>query len=453
MDVLFERVAGLDVGKASVTVCVRTPGPGGKRVSETRTFKTMTRSLAVMADWLEECGVTLAAMESTATYWKPVFYCLEERMECWLLNAAHMKAVPGRKTDVKDAEWIAQLLEHGLLRSSFVPPPEIRQLRNLTRYRLQVMGDRTRDAGRLEKLLEDASIKLSVVASNITGTSARDMLGALVAGERDPAVMADFARNRMRRKLPDLAEALTGRFDEHHALLVGSLLRRLEHTEATLRELDAEIVARMAPWDHQLELLRTIPGVGVITSQVFIAETGGDMSRFGSAEQLAAWAGVAPAAHESAGKRTPAGLRGRATSSSPRCSSRPRTPRPGPRTPTCPCSSSGSLPGGVTAARRSRSRTPCSCRPTGCSSGTSPTRTSDRTGWPSATTRRTHGAWSPSSNASATPSSSTPSPDTYDRRNPLRASSSGLRPDAVAPSCSSFSGQSALAILRLSRVS
>ena len=309
MDVLFERVAGLDVGKASVTVCVRTPGPGGKRVSETRTFKTMTRSLAVMADWLEECGVTLAAMESTATYWKPVFYCLEERMECWLLNAAHMKAVPGRKTDVKDAEWIAQLLEHGLLRSSFVPPPEIRQLRNLTRYRLQVMGDRTRDAGRLEKLLEDASIKLSVVASNITGTSARDMLGALVAGERDPAVMADFARNRMRRKLPDLAEALTGRFDEHHALLVGSLLRRLEHTEATLRELDAEIVARMAPWDHQLELLRTIPGVGVITSQVFIAETGGDMSRFGSAEQLAAWAGVAPAAHESAGKRTPAGTR------------------------------------------------------------------------------------------------------------------------------------------------
>ena len=230
-------------------------------------------------------------------------------MECWLRNAAHMKAVPGRKTDVRDAEWIAQLLEHGLVSPSFVPPPEVRTLRNLTRYRLQLMGDRTRDAGRLEKLLEDASIKLSVVASNITGTSARDMLGALVAGERDPAVMADFARNRMRRKLPDLAEALTGRFDEHHALLVGSLLRRLEHTEATLRELDAEIVARMAPWDHQLELLRTIPGVGVITSQVFIAETGGDMSRFGSAEQLAAWAGVAPAAHESAGKRTPAGTR------------------------------------------------------------------------------------------------------------------------------------------------
>lgn len=154
MDVLFDRVAGIDVGKATVTVCVRTPGTGRKRASETRTFRTMTRSLVVMADWLEECGVTLAAMESTATYWKPIFYCLEERMECWLLNAARMKAVPGRKTDVRDAEWIAQLLEHGLVSPSFVPPPEVRTLRNLTRYRLQLMGDRTRAAGRLEKLLE-----------------------------------------------------------------------------------------------------------------------------------------------------------------------------------------------------------------------------------------------------------------------------------------------------------
>ena len=171
MDVMFERVAGLDVGKASVTVCVRTP-EGKKRRAQTRTFSTMTRSLVVMADWLVEQGVTLAAMESTATYWKPVFYCLEERMECWLLNAAHMKAVPGRKSDVKDAEWIAQLLEHGLVRPSFVPPPPVRRLRNLTRYRAQLMGDRTRDATRMEKLLEDASIKVSVVASNITGVSA-----------------------------------------------------------------------------------------------------------------------------------------------------------------------------------------------------------------------------------------------------------------------------------------
>jgi len=309
MDVLFDRVAGIDVGKATVTVCVRTPGTGRKRDSETRTFRTMTRSLVVMADWLEECGVTLAAMESTATYWKPVFYCLEERMECWLLNAAHMKAVPGRKTDVKDAEWIAQLLEHGLVSPSFVPPPQIRQLRNLTRYRSQLMGDRTRDAGRLEKLLEDASIKLSAVASNITGTSSREMLAALVAGERDPAVMADLAHSTLRRKIPDLTEALIGRFDEHHAVLVGALLTRLEHTEAALRQIDAELAVRMMPYARQLELLQTIPGVGVVTAQVFIAETGGDMTRFGSPEQLSAWVGVAPAVHESAGKRTPAGSR------------------------------------------------------------------------------------------------------------------------------------------------
>jgi transposase len=308
MDVLFDRVAGIDVGKATVTVCVRTPGTGRKRASETRTFRTMTRSLVVMADWLEECGVTLAAMESTATYWKPIFYCLEERMECWLLNAAHMKAVPGRKTDVRDAEWIAQLLEHGLVSPSFVPPPEVRTLRNLTRYRLKLMGDRTRDAGWLEKLLEDASIKLSVVASNITGTSSREMLAALVAGERDAAVMADLAHSTLRRKIPDLTEALTGRFDDHHAAIVGQLLTKLEQTEAGLRRIDAELEIRMVPFARQLELLRTIPGVGLVTAQVFIAETGG-MSKFGSPERLAAWVGLAPAIHESAGKRTPAGSR------------------------------------------------------------------------------------------------------------------------------------------------
>lgn len=309
MDVMFDRVAGLDIGKASVTVCVRTPGEKGRRKSETRTFRTMTRSLVVMADWLDECGVELAAMESTATYWKPVFYCLEERMECWLLNAAHMKAVPGRKSDVKDAEWIAQLLEHGLVRPSFVPPPDIRRLRNLTRYRVQLQGDRVRDATRLEKLLEDASIKLSVVASNITGVSARKMLTALVEGEQDPAVMADMAMSKMRQKIPDLTEALTGHFDDHHRLLVGQLLDGLAHTERALKALDAHLAEQMKPWAHQLKLLQTIPGVGVVTAHTFIAETGGDMSRFSTAAHLAAWAGVAPASHESAGKRLPAGTR------------------------------------------------------------------------------------------------------------------------------------------------
>ncbi len=194
MEVLFERVAGLDIGKASLTVCVRTPGPAGRRSSQTRTFKTTTRALGVMRDWLLEHGVTIAAMESTSTYWKAPFYCLEEVMEVWLLNAAHMKAVPGRKTDVKDAEWIAQLLEHGLLRPSFVPPPDIRRLRMLTRYRVQLMGDRTREITRLELMLEDASVKLSSVAASLTSVSARAMLSALIDGESDPQVLAELAK-------------------------------------------------------------------------------------------------------------------------------------------------------------------------------------------------------------------------------------------------------------------
>src|SRR4051794_10356431 len=195
VEVLFERVAGLDIGKKTLTVCVRTPGPRGGRRAETRTFSTMTRSLQVMRDWLIECGVTHAAMESTSTYWKGAFYCLEEVMEVWLVNAAHIKAISRRKTDVKDAEWIAQLLEHGLLRPSFVPPPEIRRLRMLTRYRLQLMGDRTREITRLELMLEDASIKLSSVAASLTSVSARAMLGALISGESDPQVLADLAKN------------------------------------------------------------------------------------------------------------------------------------------------------------------------------------------------------------------------------------------------------------------
>jgi transposase len=196
MEVMFDRVAGLDVSKESVTVCLRTPGPRGGRHRVTRTFKTMFGALRVMRDWLIECGVTIAAMESTSTYWKPAFYCLEEVMGVWLLNAAHMKAVPGRKSDVRDAEWIAQLLEHGLLAPSFVPPPQIRRLRLLTRYRLQLMGDRTRDTIRLELMLEDASIKLSSVASSLNTVSARAMLTAMINGETDPVKLADLAKGR-----------------------------------------------------------------------------------------------------------------------------------------------------------------------------------------------------------------------------------------------------------------
>jgi transposase len=246
MEVLVERVAGLDIGKASLTVCVHTPGPRGRR-SEVRTFATTTRALEGMRDWLLSCGVTVAAMESTSTYWKAPFYCLEEVMEVWLANAAHIKAIPRRKTDVRDAEWIAQLLECGLIRPSFVPPPDIRRLRMLTRYRVQLMGDRTREATRLELMLEDASLKLSVVASSLTTVSARAMLNALIAGERDPAVLADLARGKMRAKIPALTEALTGHFDAGHAQLARSMLHRLELVEDALAELDAVLATAFTP--------------------------------------------------------------------------------------------------------------------------------------------------------------------------------------------------------------
>lgn len=309
MEVLFDRVAGLDVGKASVTVCVRIPGPRGGRRSETRTFKTTTGSLRVLRDWLVEQGVTHAAIESTSTYWKPVFYALEEQVTVWLLNAGHMKAVPGRKTDVRDAEWIAQLLEHGLLTASFVPPPPIRRLRLLTRYRVQLMGDRTREAVRLELMLEDASIKLSSVASSLTTVSARAILRAMVEGESDPMVLAEMAKGRMRSKIPDLAQALEGHFDAHHARLAGAILARLDAVNAAVADLDEIIRAEVEPWAHQMELLQTIPGVGEKVAQVIIAETGADMSQFPSAAHLAAWAGVAPGMHESAGRRKATGKR------------------------------------------------------------------------------------------------------------------------------------------------
>jgi transposase len=310
VEVMFERVAGLDVGKASVTVCVRSPGArAGRRRSETRTFLTMSRSLGLMRDWLVAEGVSVAAIESTSTYWKAPFYCLEEVMDVWLLNAQHMKAVPGRKTDVRDAEWIAQLLEHGLLSPSFVPPPPIRRLRLMTRYRDQLLADRTRELIRLELMLEDASIKLSAVVSSLKTVSSRAMLAAMIDGERDPRRLAELAQGRLRGKIPQLTEALTGAFDEHHARLARSILHRLDLVEAALAELDEVIAAACQPWAHQIELLCTIPGVGVKVAQVFIAETGADMSRFPSAAHLAAWAGLAPAIYESAGKRTPVGAR------------------------------------------------------------------------------------------------------------------------------------------------
>lgn len=302
MDVIHERCAGIDVSKADVKVCLRVPS-GKRRRSEVRTFSTMTGDLLVMRDWLLAEGVTLVGMEATGIYWKPVFYLLEHDMECWLLNARHMKAVPGRKTDVKDSEWIARLIECGLVRPSFVPPEPIRQLRDLTRYRTEVVRERTRETQRLEKLLEDAGIKLSSVVSDILGKSGRAMLEALVTGERDPAVLAELARGSMRGKRATLIEALTGRFGDHHAFLARTMLDRIDACTTTETRLNTRIDDQVRPFRRHVELLTTIPGISTRTAEVILAEIGADMTRFRTAAHLASWAGVCPGNHESAGKQ------------------------------------------------------------------------------------------------------------------------------------------------------
>jgi transposase len=260
LDTVIERCAGLDIGKADVKACVRVPGRRGERQQEIRTFATTTNALLELRDWLVEDGVTLVGMEATGDYWKPIFYLLEDGLECWLLNARHMRTVPGRKTDVKDAEWICQLIEHGLVRPSFVPPPPIRRLRDLTRYRSVVVGERGREVQRLEKTLEDAGIKLSSVASDIIGASGRAMLEALIVGDRDPATLAQLAKTRMRTKIPALTEALTGRFSDHHAFLAGTMLDRIDTADAVIARLSEQIASEIAPFHAQLDRLDTIPG-------------------------------------------------------------------------------------------------------------------------------------------------------------------------------------------------
>jgi len=242
-------------------------------------------------------------MEATGVYWKPVFYVLEDELECQLLNARHLKNVPGRKTDVKDAEWIAQLVEHGLVRPSFVPPKPIRELRNLTRYRKAQIEERTREAQRLDKILQDAGVKLSSVASNLLGVSGRAMLAALVEGTRDPEVLAGLARGQLRKKIPTLQQALRGRFGAHHALIVGTILSKLEFDVEVIAHLSAEIEQVIAPFEAEVQLLRTIPGVDRRTAEALVAEIGVDMTRFGSAARLVSWAGMCPGNDESAGKQ------------------------------------------------------------------------------------------------------------------------------------------------------
>jgi transposase len=302
---LHERCAGLDIGKKDLKACVRTPNPSGKRSrrQEIRTFATTTNSLLELRDWLVAEKVTLVVMEATGDYWRGAFYLLEDCLNMILVNAAHAKGLPGRKTDVSDAAWLCQTGEWGLLKASFVPPEPIRQLRDLTRYRSTLAAERTREASRLEKELEDAGIKLSSVATDLLGVSARAMLAALIEGERDVHVLAEMAKARMRPKIPHLVEVLTGNFGEHHAFLCRLHLERIDQLSVVILELSARIEEEMRPFARQLDQLQTIPGVGQTTAEVIIAETGGDMSRFPSSAHLASWAGLCPGNYESAGKR------------------------------------------------------------------------------------------------------------------------------------------------------
>jgi transposase len=305
MDVLHERCAALDIGKKDLKACVRRPSPSGRRSrrQEIRTFATTTNALLALRDWLVAEKVTLVVLEATGDYWRGAFYLLEDCLNVILVNAAHAKGLPGRKTDVCDAAWLCQMGEHGLLKASFIPPEPIRHLRDLTRYRATLTAERSREAQRLEKELEDAGIKLSMVATDILGASGRAMLTALINGDRDVHRLAGMAKARMRPKIPQLQEALTGNFGEHHAFLCRLHLQRIDQLTAVIEELSARIEEQMHPFRRQLDQLATIPGVGPTTAEVIIAETGVDMARFATAGHLASWAGLCPGHHESAGKR------------------------------------------------------------------------------------------------------------------------------------------------------
>ncbi len=302
MERIVERPGALDVHKASVTACVRV-WQGRKLEERMAEFATTVHGLLALGDWLEALGVRQVAMEATGVYWKPVWAVLEDRFELMLVNARHVKQVPGRKTDIKDAQWLCQLLEAGLLKASFVPPKPIRTLRNLTRYRKTQISDRQREANRLHKILEDTGIKLGCVASDILGKSGRDMLDALVSGTTDPNVLADLARGQLRKKLPALREALVGRFADEHALIVGQILAHIDYLDEAIDRLSAEIEQQIAPFAAQRDLLMSIPGVKQRSAEVIISEIGVDMSVFATPKHLASWAKVSPGNDQSAGKR------------------------------------------------------------------------------------------------------------------------------------------------------
>lgn len=300
---MLERCAALDVHKRAVTVCARTVTGDGELEELVAEFSTMAADLLALRDWLRELGVTHVAMEATGVYWKPVYYALEDDFELLLVNARHVKNVPGRKTDSNDAQWLCQLLECGLLRASFVPPKPIRAVRDLTRYRKSLIRERSREANRLQKVLEDAGIKLASVATDVLGVSGREMLAALLSGTRDPEVLAELARGRLRAKLPDLQRALAGDFQAHHALIVSQILAHIEYLDETIQQLTEEVEQRLDPFAHKAENLCTIPGVAQRSSQVILAELGPDMTRFASDRHAASWAAICSGNDESAGKR------------------------------------------------------------------------------------------------------------------------------------------------------
>jgi len=304
MEVIVDRVAGLDVHKETVMAAVRSPSDRGRRSQEVKEFATFHGDLLRLRDWLVAEGVTLAVMEATGVYWKAPWHVLEEvpGLELMLVNPRHVKNLPGRKTDVSDAAWLAQLAECGLLRGSFVPPPVIAQLRDLTRYRKKLIEDRAKEVQRVQKVLEDAGIKLESVVTDVMGKAARRMIEALMAGERDPEALADMALTRMRPRIPQLRLALVGRFNAHHAVMLKAHLAHIDYLDGQIAAMDAQVERVIAPFADQLRRLMTIPGVGQRTAEVVIAEMGVDMGRFPTSAHLASWAGLCPGHHESAGK-------------------------------------------------------------------------------------------------------------------------------------------------------
>jgi transposase len=303
LSVVHPRCCGLDVHKREVQACLLVSTPGGRVRREQRTFTTVTEDLLKLADWLVTAGCTHVAMESTGVYWKPMYNVLDGHLEVLVVNAQHIKQVPGRKTDINDAAWIAGLLRHGLLKASFIPDREQRELRELTRYRVSLVQERSAEVNRLQKTLEGANIKAAGIATDIMGKSGRDMLELLVAGQTDPAVLAQCARGKMKSKIPQLEQALSGRFGPHQRFLVARQLAHIDYLDTLIAELNQEVAQRMIPFEEEIALLDSIPGVGRETAEALIAEIGADMGQFPSGAHLASWAGMCPGHHESAGKR------------------------------------------------------------------------------------------------------------------------------------------------------